>query len=167
MPKFQAVAPAAETPRQAVVPVLIYTLAGRVAQFSTAQIHHLKSHDRQRQLALRRKGGKGRVRPPPDRLSEPIDVTVAGRTEGPIPAPATPLADGLVWRPLQDAPLAGLRSMVWVPSRHNEAIAAFAEAVSEGLLAPDTTSRTRRRTADVGTAARPSVAQTRQGPNPS
>ncbi|MGW3511810.1 hypothetical protein [Streptomyces sp. NPDC000994] len=39
----------------------------------------------------------------------------------------------LVWRPLEGAPLAWLTSVVWVPTRHNEAIAAFTDAVGEGL----------------------------------
>ncbi|MFC9534494.1 tyrosine-type recombinase/integrase [Streptomyces sp. NPDC056975] len=84
VPEFQAVVQAAETPRQAVVPVLIYALAGRVTECCTARMHHLKSHDGQRQLDLRRKGGKGRVWPLPHRLGELIDVATAGRTEGPI-----------------------------------------------------------------------------------
>ncbi|MFD0602278.1 LysR substrate-binding domain-containing protein [Streptomyces aureus] len=62
-------------------------------------------------------------------------LVLAGRGIHLNSAPTTPLADGLVWRPLQDAPLAWLTSVVWVPSRHNEAIAAFAEAVAEGLVA--------------------------------
>ncbi|MFE4719155.1 LysR family transcriptional regulator [Streptomyces sp. NPDC056728] len=62
-------------------------------------------------------------------------LVLAGRGIHLNSAPTTPLADGLVWRPLQDAPLAWLTSVVWVPSRHNEAIAAFAEAVSGGLVA--------------------------------
>ncbi|MEV8564482.1 hypothetical protein AB0436_02605 [Streptomyces sp. NPDC051322] len=48
-------------------------------------------------------------------------------------APAAPLISGLVWRPLEGETLAWLTSVVWVPSRHNEAIASFAEAVSESL----------------------------------
>ncbi|MGW2080602.1 tyrosine-type recombinase/integrase [Streptomyces sp. NPDC001939] len=84
VPEFQDVVHAAETPRQAVVPVLIYTLAGRVTELCTAQMHHLKSHDGKRQLDLRREGGKGRVWPLPDSLSELIDVAAAGRSEGPL-----------------------------------------------------------------------------------
>ncbi|MGW6403616.1 hypothetical protein [Streptomyces sp. NPDC055134] len=116
MPEFQTVVHAAETPRQAVVPALIHTLAGRATPCCTAQMHHLKSHEENWQLGLRRKGGKGRVRPLPDRLSELIDAAAAGQPEGPIPAPTTPLADRLVWRPLQDAPLAWLTSHVGTES---------------------------------------------------
>jgi DNA-binding transcriptional LysR family regulator len=60
-------------------------------------------------------------------------LVLAGRGIHLNEAPATPLPDGLVWRPLGGAALAWLTSVVWVPSRHNEAISAFTEAVSEGL----------------------------------
>ncbi|MFD4260803.1 LysR family transcriptional regulator [Streptomyces sp. NPDC058534] len=60
-------------------------------------------------------------------------LVLAGRGIHLNEAPATPLPGGLVWRPLAGAPLAWLTSVVWVPSRHNEAIAAFAETVTEGL----------------------------------
>lgn len=84
VPEFQAVVDAADTPRQALVPTLIYTLAGRVTECCTAQRHHLKSHDGKRLLDLRRKGGKGRVWAIPDRLGLLIDVCAEGRTDGPI-----------------------------------------------------------------------------------
>ncbi|GAA3155560.1 tyrosine-type recombinase/integrase [Streptomyces rectiviolaceus] len=84
VPEFQAVVSAADTPRQALVPVLIYTLAGRVTECCVAGLHHLKSLDGHRNLDLRRKGGKGRVWPLPDRLCALIDVATAGRSEGPI-----------------------------------------------------------------------------------
>ncbi|WP_335937322.1 LysR family transcriptional regulator [Streptomyces sp. PTD5-9] len=60
-------------------------------------------------------------------------LVLAGRGIHLNEAPATPLIDGLVWRPLERDTLAWLTSVVWVPSRHNEAIASFAEAVSESL----------------------------------
>lgn len=82
VPEFQAVVNAATTPRQALVPVLIYTLAGRVTECCTAQLHHVKTIGGQRKLDLSRKGGKGRVWPLPDRLCDLIDVATAGRTEG-------------------------------------------------------------------------------------
>ncbi|RCG22940.1 LysR family transcriptional regulator [Streptomyces diacarni] len=62
-------------------------------------------------------------------------LVLAGRGVHLNEAPGTPLPHGLVWRRLEGAPLAWLTSVVWVPSRHNETIAAFTEAVSEGLAA--------------------------------
>ncbi|WP_256355846.1 hypothetical protein [Streptomyces sp. PKU-EA00015] len=47
--------------------------------------------------------------------------------------PRRPLPDGLVRRPVDGAALAWLTPVVRVPSRHNEAISAFTEAVSKGL----------------------------------
>lgn len=82
VPEFQAVVNAAATARQALVPVLIYTLAGRVTECCTAQLHHLKTVNGERKLDLRRKGGKGRVWPLPDRLCDLIDVATADRTTG-------------------------------------------------------------------------------------
>ncbi|MEU5360190.1 tyrosine-type recombinase/integrase [Streptomyces albidoflavus] len=82
--EFQAVVNAATTPRQALVPTLIYTLAGRVTESCTAQLHHLKHHDGQRLLDLRRKGGKGRVWTIPERLGQLIDVATDGRDDGAI-----------------------------------------------------------------------------------
>lgn len=84
VPEFQAVVDAAVTPRQAVVPVLIYTLAGRVSECCAAGLHHLKTVNGERKLDLRRKGGKGRVFALPDRLCALIDVAVEGRTGGPL-----------------------------------------------------------------------------------
>ncbi|MER6844874.1 tyrosine-type recombinase/integrase [Streptomyces platensis] len=84
VPEFQAVINAAATPRQALVPVLIYTLAGRVTECCTAGLHHLKQVGGERKLDLRRKGGKGRVFSLPDRLCDLIDVATADRSEGPL-----------------------------------------------------------------------------------
>ncbi|MFD7922568.1 tyrosine-type recombinase/integrase [Streptomyces sp. NPDC059740] len=77
--EFQAVVDAATTPRQALVPVLIYTLAGRVTECCTAQLADLKAIGGERKLDLRRKGGKGRVFALPDRLCDLIDVATADR----------------------------------------------------------------------------------------
>lgn len=84
VPEFQAVVNAATTARQALVPVLIYTLAGRVSECCTAELHHLKTVNGERKLDLRRKGGKGRVWPLPARLCDLIDVATADRTDGPL-----------------------------------------------------------------------------------
>jgi integrase len=82
VPEFQALVNAAGTARQALVPVLLYTLAGRVSEAVVAQLHHLKEANDQRTLDLRRKGGKGRVWPLPERLCDLIDVATADRTTG-------------------------------------------------------------------------------------
>ncbi|OON71933.1 LysR substrate-binding domain-containing protein [Streptomyces tsukubensis] len=62
-------------------------------------------------------------------------LVLAGRGVNLNEEPATPLLDGLVWRPVTSPALAWLTSVVWVPARHNEAIAAFTEAVTEALTA--------------------------------
>lgn len=80
--EFQAVVDAATTARQALVPVLIYTLAGRVTECCTAQLHQLKTVGGVRRLDLTRKGGKGRVWPLPERLCDLIDVATRGRETG-------------------------------------------------------------------------------------
>jgi integrase len=82
VPEFQAVVEAAATPREAVVPVLIYTLAGRVSECCTAGLHNLQEEGGQRKLDLRRKGGKGRVFTLPPRLCELLDVAKGQRTTG-------------------------------------------------------------------------------------
>ncbi|MFC8008638.1 tyrosine-type recombinase/integrase [Streptomyces cinereoruber] len=82
VPEFQAVINAADTPQQALVPVLIYTLAGRVTECCTAQIYQVKELNGERVLDLRRKGGKGRAFPLPARLYDLIAVAVDGRTSG-------------------------------------------------------------------------------------
>ncbi|MFD8384259.1 tyrosine-type recombinase/integrase [Streptomyces sp. NPDC059679] len=84
VPEFQAVVNAAQTPRQALVPTFIYTLAGRVTECCTAHLHHIKAVGGERKLDLRRKGGKGRIWTIPDRLGLLIDVCTEGRAEGPI-----------------------------------------------------------------------------------
>lgn len=82
VPEFQAVVNAADTARKALVPVLIYTLAGRVSECCTAQLSQLKTTGGVRRLDLSRKGGKGRVWPLPEKLCALIDVATAGRAQG-------------------------------------------------------------------------------------
>lgn len=84
VPEFQAVVEAAATPREALVPVLIYTLAGRVSECCTASLHNLQEEGGQRKLDLRRKGGKGRVFILPPRLCQLIDAAKGDRTSGPL-----------------------------------------------------------------------------------
>lgn len=80
--ELQKVVAAAATARQALVPVLIYTLAGRVTECCTANLADLKTADGARILDLRRKGGKGRAFELPPRLCDLIDVAVGDRAEG-------------------------------------------------------------------------------------
>jgi DNA-binding transcriptional LysR family regulator len=60
-------------------------------------------------------------------------LVLAGRGIHLNEAPSAPLTEGLVWRPLSGTALAWQTSVVWVTSRHNASIAAFAEAVAKGL----------------------------------
>ncbi|MFG2276764.1 tyrosine-type recombinase/integrase [Streptomyces chartreusis] len=82
--EFQALVEAASTAREALVPVLIYTLAGRVSECCTAGLHHLQEEGGQRKLDLRRKGGKGRVFILPPRLCELVDAAAGAATSGPL-----------------------------------------------------------------------------------
>ncbi|MCC3652435.1 site-specific integrase [Streptomyces sp. S07_1.15] len=82
VPEFQAVVNAAATPREALVPVLIYTLVGRFSECCAATLVDVRVLDGARRLDLRRKGGKGRVFPLPDRLCDLIDVAAGRRAEG-------------------------------------------------------------------------------------
>lgn len=82
--EFQAVLDQAATPRQMLVPALIYTLAGRVSECCTADLSKLRHDGDQRKLDLRRKGDKGRVFTLPPKLCALLDVALDGRTEGPL-----------------------------------------------------------------------------------
>lgn len=82
--EFQAVVAQAATPRQAFVPVLIYTLAGRVSECCEAGMHHLKPDGDRCKLDLRRKGGKGRVFTLPPLLCELGARCWEGRKSGPL-----------------------------------------------------------------------------------
>jgi integrase len=84
VPEFQAVVEQAATPRQAFVPVLIYTLAGRVSECCAAGLHHLKSTGGECKLDLTRKGGKGRKFTLPPLLCELGARCWEGRTAGPL-----------------------------------------------------------------------------------
>lgn len=82
--EFQAVVAEAETPQQALIIVLIYTLAGRVSECCSAGLHNLKTEGRECKLDLTRKGGKGRAWPIPGELWALIQVALDGRTKGPL-----------------------------------------------------------------------------------
>jgi integrase len=82
--EFQAIMAAASTPQEALVPALLYTLAGRVSECCAAQIEDMKQSEDGYTLNLRRKGGKGRSPILPDDLRSLILVATEGRTSGPI-----------------------------------------------------------------------------------
>jgi integrase len=82
--EFQAVVAQCTSARQALVPVLIYTLAGRVSECCNAGIHDIKSVGGECKLDLTRKGGKGREFTLPPRLCDLADVAFEGRTSGPL-----------------------------------------------------------------------------------
>jgi len=82
--EFQAVVAECTSARQALVPVLIYTLAGRVSECCTAQLPDVRKLGGVYRIHLRRKGGKGSVFSLPERLCALVDVATDGRTEGPL-----------------------------------------------------------------------------------
>lgn len=84
VPEFQAVVAQAATARQALVPVLIYTLAGRVSECCAAGMQHLQSAGGECRLDLTRKGGKGRVFTLPPLLCELGARCWGGRESGPL-----------------------------------------------------------------------------------
>lgn len=84
VPQFQAVVEQAATARQAFVPVMIYTLAGRVSECCAAGMHHLKEDGDECKLDLTRKGGKGRVFTLPPLLCELGARCWEGRSSGPL-----------------------------------------------------------------------------------
>lgn len=84
VPEFQAVVAQAATARQALVPVLIYTLAGRVSECCAAGMGDMRSDGGKCKLTLRRKGGKPRLFTLPPLLCELGARCWQGRTSGPL-----------------------------------------------------------------------------------
>lgn len=82
--EFQAVVDKAATARQALVPVLIYTLAGRVSECCAARMNDLNPEGGVCKLDLTRKGGKPRRFTLPAKLCELGAVCWAGRDSGPL-----------------------------------------------------------------------------------
>jgi integrase len=80
--EYRRVIKAAKTAREAVVPALIYTVAGRVSECCTATISQRRIVDGKWYLALTRKRSKRRLWPIPDRLRDLFLVALDGRTEG-------------------------------------------------------------------------------------
>ncbi|MEV6679450.1 tyrosine-type recombinase/integrase [Streptomyces erythrochromogenes] len=67
---------------EALVVLLTYTIAGRVAELCTADLSALEDRGRTCRLNLTRKGGKKRVFTIPPELCELLDEVLAGRTSG-------------------------------------------------------------------------------------
>lgn len=82
--EYRKVIRAAETAQQAIVPALIYTLAGRVSECRNATIPQLWLDNGRWKLALTRKRSKKRGWPIPDDLRALIAVAIGDRTEGQI-----------------------------------------------------------------------------------
>lgn len=82
--EFQRVVEAASSPHEALVPALIYTVAGRVSECCAADLRDIRNTGNQRKLDLRRKGGKGSSFALPPILCDLVDAVASGRTEGPI-----------------------------------------------------------------------------------
>lgn len=82
--EFQRVVGAASSPHEALVPALIYTVAGRVSECCAATLQDIRSTGGRRKLDLRRKGGKGSAFTLPPVLCDLLDTVASGRTAGPI-----------------------------------------------------------------------------------
>jgi integrase len=86
--EVQALARAAGTPFEALVVLLLYTLAGRVSEMCALDLEQRVIRPGRVSLDLTRKGGKERVLPLPATVAGLLEVHAAGRPSGPL------LADG-------------------------------------------------------------------------
>lgn len=82
--EVQAVANAAENEFDALVVLLLYTLAGRVTEMVAADVTDRIERGRRSYLDVTRKEHKERILPLPVTVAELLDVHTAGRTEGPL-----------------------------------------------------------------------------------
>ncbi|MGW0311997.1 tyrosine-type recombinase/integrase [Streptomyces flavidovirens] len=82
--EIQAVAAAAENEFDALVVLLLYTLAGRVSEMVAADITDRIERGRRSFLDVTRKEHKERILPLPTTVAELLDTHTAGRTEGPL-----------------------------------------------------------------------------------
>lgn len=82
--EVQAVAAAAENEFDALVVLLLYTLAGRVTEMVAADVTDRIERGRRAYLDVTRKEHKERVLPLPVTVAELLDAHTAGRTEGPL-----------------------------------------------------------------------------------
>lgn len=82
--EMQAVARAAENEFDALVVLLLYTLAGRVTEMVEADVTNRIERGRRSFLDVTRKEYKERILPLPVTVAELLDAHTAGRTEGPL-----------------------------------------------------------------------------------
>ncbi|MFF2475067.1 tyrosine-type recombinase/integrase [Streptomyces sp. NPDC058066] len=82
--EIQAVADASENEFDALVVLLLYTLAGRVTEMVAADVDKRIERGRRSFLDVTRKEGKERILPLPVTVAELLDAHTAGRTEGPL-----------------------------------------------------------------------------------
>lgn len=82
--EIQAVAHAAENEFDALVVLLLYTLAGRVTEMVAADVTDRIERGRRSYLDVTRKEHKERILPLPVTVAELLDAHTAGRTEGPL-----------------------------------------------------------------------------------
>jgi site-specific recombinase XerD len=82
--EIQAVANAAENEFDALVVLLLYTLAGRVSEMVAADVTDRIERGRRSYLDVTRKEHKERILPLPVTVAELLDAHTAGRTDGPL-----------------------------------------------------------------------------------
>jgi site-specific recombinase XerD len=82
--EIQAVANAAENEFDALVVLLLYTLAGRVTEMVAADVTKRIERGRRSYLDVTRKEHKERILPLPVTVAELLDAHTAGRIEGPL-----------------------------------------------------------------------------------
>jgi site-specific recombinase XerD len=82
--EVQAVANAAENEFDALVVLLLYTLAGRVTEMVATDVTDRIERGRRSYLDVTRKEHKERILPLPVTVAELLDAHTAGRTEGPL-----------------------------------------------------------------------------------
>lgn len=80
--EIQAVVKAAETKFDALIVLLLYTLAGRVTEMCAADVDKRIERGRRSYLDVTRKEHKERILPLPVTVAELLDAHTAGRTEG-------------------------------------------------------------------------------------
>ncbi|MEV8625264.1 tyrosine-type recombinase/integrase [Streptomyces sp. NPDC051079] len=81
--ELNAIFDAAKTPREAFVPMVIYTFAGRVTECCAIRLeHHAQYRDGRRHLDVLRKRSKGRMWAVPDGLEPMANLVLGDRTTG-------------------------------------------------------------------------------------
>lgn len=82
--ELQAVAAAAETPFEALIVLLLYTLAGRVSEMCAATMDKRIVKGGRIHLDLNRKGGKDRALPLSPTVSDLLEMHIGDRSAGPL-----------------------------------------------------------------------------------